>query len=360
MSLLDRLAREGTRRMLTVALEAEVEQYINAGADERDDSGQRLVVRNGYGRSRSLTCGAGIVEIRPPRVDDRRVDDEGEFRRFKSRILPPYVRRSAKVAEVLPILYLRALSTGNFRPALESLLGKDTAGLLPTTVAHMTERWEAEYAAFRTRSLSDRDYLYVWAAGVHLDDDGEGGRLCTLVLVGARSDCEKELIVLEEGFRESAESWRRILQDLKRRGLSAPMIAIGDGGLGFWVAAREVWPSTTEQRDWGHKLSDVLEELPRQLHPQAMQMLRRAMYAPTRTAAVAALSGFTIDFGAQYPKAVDCVRRDENALLAFFDFPAEHWKQLRTANAVESPSSMRGLRQRVNEGAGSRSKGEHR
>jgi len=354
---LDELAREGARRMLAAALEAEVASYIDAHADERDDEGKRLVVRNGYGRARKLTLGAGTVEIRAPRVEDRRVDDDGERQRFTSRILPPYMRRSPKLAEVLPILYLRGLSTGDFRPALESLLGKDAAGLSSTNIARMTSQWEDEYAAFRTRSLADRDYVYIWADGVHFNIRLEDDRLCTLVLIGVRPNGDKELIAVEDGYRESAESWKTLLRDLKRRGLRAPVVAVGDGALGFWSAVRDVWSTTVEQRDWCHKLANVLDKLPKRLQPQAKRMLREAMYAATRADAIAALDAFAVEFGAKYPKAVECVRRDQDALLAFFAYPAEHWKHLRTSNVVESPFATVRLRQRVTKGAGSRTKG---
>jgi len=255
------------------------------------------------------------------------------------------------------VLYLRGLSTGDFRPALESLLGKDAAGLSSTNIARMTAQWEAEYAAFRTRSLADRDYVYVWADGVHFNIRLEDDRLCTLVLIGVRPDGNKELIAVEDGYRESAESWKTLLRDLKRRGLRAPVVAIGDGALGFWSAVRDVWSTTTEQRDWCHKLVNVLDKLPKRLQPQAKRMLREAMYAPTHADAVAALDAFAVEFGAKYPKAVECVRRDQDALLAFFAYPAEHWKHLRTSNVIESPFSTVRLRQRVTKGAGSRTKG---
>ncbi len=291
--------------MLAAALEGEVASYIDAHADERDDEGKRLVVRNGYGRARKLTLGAGTVEIRAPRVEDRRVDDDGIRQRFTSRILPPYMRRSPKLAEVLPILYLGGLSTGDFRPALESLLGKDAAGLSSTNVARRTSQWEDEYAAFRTRSLADRDYVYVWADGVHFNIRLEDDRLCTLVLIGVRPNDDKALIAVEDGYRESAESWKTLLRDLKRRGLRAPVVAVGDGALGFWSAVREVWSTTVEQRDWCHKLANVLDKLPKRLQPQAKRMLREAMYASTRADAIAALDAFAVEFGAKYPNVAD-------------------------------------------------------
>jgi len=278
--MLDELAREGARRMLVSALEEEVAAYVERHAEARDADGRRLVVRNGQARARGITCGAGTLEVRAPRVNDRRVDEEGERCRFTSRLLPPYMRRSPKVAEVLPVLYLRGLSTGDFRPALETLLGEEAAGLSATNIARLTGVWEEEYRQFRKRSLKDSDYVYVWADGVHFNVRLEDERLCTLVLIGARADGQKELIAIEDGYRESAESWKTVLRNLKQRGLQAPVLAVGDGALGFWEAVREVWPQTREQRDWCHKIANVLDKLPKRLQGRAKRtrscMRRRA------------------------------------------------------------------------------------
>ncbi len=356
-SVLDEIAREGARRMLVAALEAEVAAYLEAHRDERDDAGHALVVRNGKGRTRKVTVGAGTIPVSAPRVNDRRTDQDGECRRFTSRILPPYMRRSPKVAEVLPVLYLRGLSTGDFREALAALLGEDAAGLSATNIARLTNEWESEYRAFQTRSLADRDYVYVWVDGVHfnvrLDDD----RLCTLVTIGVRPDGTKELITVEDGHRESAESWKTVLRDLKRRGMRPPVVAVGDGALGFWAAVRDVWPKTREQRDWFHKLGNILDKLPRRLQPRVKAALREIMYAETRARARDAITQFAAEYGAKYPKAVTTLEKDADALLTFFDFPAEHWKHLRTSNVIESPFATVRLRQRVTKGAGSRTKG---
>ena len=246
---LDDLAREGARRMLMAALQVEVAQYVDAYQEARDASGRRLVVRHGQAEARKVTCGAGTVEVRAPRVNDKRVDATGQRERFTSRILPPYMRRSPKVAEVLPILYLRGLSTGDFREALPVLLGDDAAGLSATNIARLTAVWEDEYRQFRQRDLADRDYVYVWVDGIHFNIRLEDDRLCTLVVIGARADGTKELVALEDGYRESAESWAELLRGLQRRGLEAPVVAVGDGALGFWSAVRDVWPQTAEQRD---------------------------------------------------------------------------------------------------------------
>jgi transposase-like protein len=355
-SLLDEFAREGARRMLLAALETEV-AYLQAHAAERDGNGRALVIRNGKGRARSITVGAGTIQVNAPRVNDRRVDGDGERCRFTSRILPPYMRRSPKVAEVLPVLYLRGLSTGDFREELAALLGKDAAGLSATNIARLTNEWEVEYRAFQKRSLADCDYVYVWVDGVHFNVRLEDDRLCTLVMIGVRPDGTKELIAVEDGYRESAESWKTVLRDLKRRGMRAPVVAVGDGALGFWVAVRDVWPKTREQRDWFHKLGNILDKLPKRLQPRVKVALHEVMYAEARDQAREAAQRFAAEYGSKYPKAVTTLEQDADALLTFFDFPAEHWKHLRTSNVIESPFATVRLRQRVTKGAGSRTKG---
>jgi len=315
------------------------------------------VVRNGYASARKVTVGSGTIEVRAPRIDDRRMDESGERHRFRSRILPPYMRRSPKVAEVLPILYLRGLSTGDFRQALPVLLGADAAGLSPTTITRLTGEWEQEYTAFRRRDLSNHDYVYIWVDGVHFTIRLEEERLCTLVVIGARADGTKEVIAVEDGYRESTESWLTLLRDLKRRGMAAPVVAVGDGALGFWTAVGEVWPETREQRCWVHRLANVLDKLPQRLQPKAKRALHEIMNAATRADAEAALATFAAEYQAKYPKAVASLERDQEKLLTFFDFPAEHWIHLRTTNPVESPFSTVRLRTRVTKGAGSRTKG---
>jgi transposase-like protein len=342
--------------MLAQALEAEVADYI-ARNQERDAQGRAKVVRNGKASARKVTLGSGTVEVRAPRVDDRRKTDDGSRRRFRSHILPPYMRRSPKVSEVLPILYLRGLSTGDFKEGLAALLGEEASGLSPTAITRLTGAWQADYEAFQKRDLSDRDYVYVWADGVHLRIRLEEDRLCALVMIGVRPDGTKELIAIEDGYRESTESWATLLRGLKRRGMRAPVLAVGDGALGFWKALRDVWPETREQRCWVHRIANVLDKLPKRLHGRAKRALHEIMRAESRTEARKAISRFEADYGAKYPKAVASLRRDEAALLAFFDFPAEHWVHLRTGNVIESPFATVRLRQRVTKGAGSRQKG---
>jgi putative transposase len=355
--LLDQIAREGARRMLLEALKAEVDDYVERHRGERDEQGHALVVRNGRAPTRKVTLGAGTVEVRAPRVNDRRRDEQGHRQRFTSHILPPYMRRSPKVAEVLPILYLRGLSTGDFRPAFEALLGKDTAGLSPATITRLTAGWEKEYSDFRRRDLSGREYVYVWVDGVHfnirLDDD----RLCTLVVIGVRPDGQKELLAVEDGYRESAESWKTVLRELKRRGMVAPVLAVGDGALGFWAAARDVWPETREQGCWCHKLANVLDKLPQRLRARAKRALHEMMYAAGRSDCEAARVRFAAEYQAKYPKAVESLTANWDRLVSFFEFPAEHWKHLRTTNVIESAFATVRLRERVTKGAGSRTKG---
>jgi transposase-like protein len=355
-SLLDELAREGARRMLVTAMEAEVASYVDASSGERDEQGHALVVRNGKARARKVTLGAGTVEICAPRVNDRRVDEQGERRRFTSEILPPYMRRSPKVSEVLPILYLRGLSTGDFRPALEGLLGKEASGLSATNIARLTAEWDEEYQTFRKSSLAEKDYVYVWVDGIHFNVRLEEDRLCTLVMIGVRPDGTKEIIAVEDGYRESTESWASLLRDLTRRGMRAPMVTVGDGALGFWAAVRDIWPEAQAARDWCHKMANVLDKLPKRLQPRAKALLREAMYADTKQHASEAIDRLDDEFGAKYPKAVSCLRDDQELLLTHFDYPAEHWKHLRTTNVIESPFATVRLRQRVTKGAGSRNK----
>jgi putative transposase len=350
---LDTLAREGARRMLAAALELEVAQYIAQHQGEQDEQGHRLVVRNGRARTRKVTMGAGTVEVTAPRVHDRR-----EGQKFTSRILPPWMRRSPNVDGTLPILYLRGLSTGDFQPALETRLGEDAAGLSASNISRLLGRWEEEYLAFRRRDLSEVDYVYVWADGVHVNVRlGEQDRICLLVLIGARPDGTKELIAVEDGYRESTDSWAAVLRDLKRRGMRAPSLAIGDGALGFWAAVRDVWPETREQRDWVHRIANVLDKLPKRLQARAKEALREIREAPTREAAEEEMDRFEAEYGAKYPKAVTSLRRDQDKLLAFFDFPAEHWKHIRTTNPIESAFATVRLRQRVTKGPGSRKRG---
>ncbi len=353
---LDDLAREGARRMIAAALRAEADEYVASFIDEVDEHGKRLVVRNGRARERRLTIGSGTVAIRAPRVDDKRVDEEtAERRRFSSKILPAYARRSPKVNDVLPVLYLRGLSTGDFRPALEQLLGEDAAGLSPSTISRLCKDWEAEHERFRTRSLRFHRYAYLFVDGVHVSVRlGEDDRLCLLVVIGVREDGVKELLAVEDGYRESTESWAAVMHDLKHRGLNEPRLVIGDGALGTWAALRDVFPGARRQACWVHKIARVLDALPKRVQPTAKKLLHEMMESASRAYCRTLLERFRLEFDAKYPKAVAKLDKDWAHLTAFYDFPAEHWRHLRTSNAIESSFATVKLRTRVTKGAGSK------
>jgi len=348
---LDTLVREGARRMLVTALNAEVDAYVAAHAEERDDQGHALVVRNGVAQPRKVTTAAGELEIQAPRVNDRR-----EGSRFTSKILPPWARRSPKVTEVLPVLYLRGISTRDFVPALAEFFGSE-AGLSASTVQRLTVEWTQELARFNQRDLSQVDYVYLWADGVHFNIRLEEDRLCCLVLVGVRADGRKELVAVSDGYRESEESWSEVLRDLKRRGMRAPVLAVGDGALGFWGAIREVFPESKEQRCWVHKIANTLDALPKSLQPKAKAALHEIMNAENKEAAEVAMDRFQETYGAKYPKATDKLLKDREVLLAHLEYPAEHWIHLRTTNAIESTFATVRLRTKKTKGAGSRSAG---
>jgi len=350
---LDELAREGARRMILAALELEVEQYLEKLRHLHDENGHALVVRNGKAEPRTVSLGAGSIKFQAPRVDDRRPDQ-----RFTSRILPPYMRRSPRLNEALPILYLRGLSTGDFEEAIPVLLGADAAGFSATTITRLLRVWQDEHTGWCKRSLKGKEYVYVWADGVYFNVRlGEDKQLACLVLVGVLPDGTKEVIALEDGYRESTESWLSLLRDLERRGMPAPKLATGDGALGFWSALRQVYPETEEQRCWVHKIANVLDKLPKRVQPRAKDMLHEIMRAPDRQSALQDIERFSQEFEAKYPKAVATLTKDQDELLMFFDFPAEHWIHLRTTNPIESPFSTVKARTKKTKGAGSRKAG---
>jgi putative transposase len=354
---LDAIVREGARRMLAAALEAEVDDYLVAHAAERDEHGRRLVVRNGHARERQITTAAGAVAVRTPRVADRRTDPvTGGRVRFRSVVLPPWCRKSPKVAEVLPLLYLHGLSTGDFVPALEAFFGS-SVGLSASAVGRLLAAWQADHQAFAGRDLTDRDYVYIWADGVHFKVRLEQARLCCLVIVGVRADGTKELVAVCDGERESTKSWAEVLRDLRRRGMRAPVVAVGDGALGLWAALRDVFPVTRHQRDWVHKVANVLGCLPKSVQAGARTALAEIRDASDRDHAQRAIEAFARDYGVKWPKAVAKVVDDAEELLTFFDFPAEHWLHLKTSNPIESTFSSVRLRTRVTKGPGSKAAG---
>jgi transposase-like protein len=356
-SLLDEIAREGARRMLAAALRAEADAYVEALVDQVDEDGRRLVVRNGHAEPRTVLCAAGAVEVRAPRVNDKRVDEStGERKQFKSAILPAWCRRSPKISEVLPLLYLHGLSGGDFVPALEQFLGTG-AGLSASTVTKLTEQWREEQRAFARRDLSQVDYVYVWADGIHVNIRLEQEKLCLLVLIGVRADGSKELITLADGYRESSQSWADLLRDAKRRGMRAPVLAVGDGALGFWAALRDVFAETREARCWFHKIANVLGALPKSAHPAAKNALAEIWNAEDKTHALAAVKQFADLFAAKFPKAVAKITDDLDELLAFYDYPAEHWVHLRTTNPIESTFATVRHRTKITRGPGSKAAG---
>jgi transposase-like protein len=356
-SLIDEIVREGARRMLAQALQAEVEAYIARFAAERGEDGRRLVVRNGHHQSREVLTSAGAIEVTAPRVNDKRADPaSGERMRFSSAILPPWARKTPKITEVLPLLYLHGLSSGDFVPALGQFLGS-SAGLSAAVITRLTESWQAEQRAFAGRDLSQVDYVYLWADGIHVNIRLEEHKLCLLVMIGVRADGRKELVALADGYRESAESWADLLRDCARRGMRAPVLAVGDGALGFWNGLREVFPQAREGRCWFHKTANVLAALPKSAHPGAKKALAEIWGAEDKDHARAAVKAFEDAYGAKFPKAVAKITDDAEELLAFYDYPAEHWVHLRTTNPIESTFATVRHRTKVTKGPGSRAAG---
>ena len=357
VSLLDEIVRDGARQMLTAALQAGVAAFVEAHADQVDEKGRRLVVRNGSHQAREIVTSAGAVPVRQPRVNDKRVDEvTGERKRFSSSILPAWARKSPQLAEVLPLLYLHGLSTSDFTPALEQFLGTG-AGLSPSVITRLTTQWQGEAKAFNERSLQDRDYVYVWADGIHLKVRLTQDKVCLLVMIGVRPDGRKELMALADGHRESTESCADLLRSCKRRGMRAPVLAAGDGALGFWAAMRDVFPQTKEQSRWLHKSANVLNCLPKSAQPGAKSALAEIWQAEDKDHAFAAVKAFEAAYGARWPKATAKITDDVDVLLAFYDYPAELWIHLRTTNPIESTFATVRLRQRVTKGPGSRTAG---
>lgn len=351
--VLTTILREGAQRMLAQAVEAEVAQWIDGHAELTDAAGHRQVVRNGYLPQRTITTGVGPVEVQQPRVLDRRRGEEAEP--FSSKILPPYLRKTKSLEELIPWLYLKGVSTGDFSEALQALVGPQAEGLSASTVTRLKQVWEQEYDDWSKRSLEGKEFVYLWADGIHFNVRLEEDRQCILVLMGARADGHKELIALADGYRESEQSWLTLLVDVKSRGLVVdPKLATGDGALGFWKALTQVYPTTREQRCWVHKTANVLDKLPKRLQPTAKEQLHQIWMAPTRSAAEQAFDTFLETYRAKYPKAVECLQKDRDVLLTFYDFPAEHWIHLRTTNPIESTFATVRLRHRKTKGNGTR------
>jgi len=356
--VLSDILRQGAQRMLAEAIENEVAGYIGCHAQVRDSEGHRLVVRNGYLPARQIQTGLGLVAVQAPRVNDRRVDAKGERIRFSSQILPPYLRRTKSLDELIPWLYLRGISTGDFTEALQALLGPQAPGLSATNIVRLKEAWQQEWKNWSQQSLAEKVYVYLWADGIYFNirlEEPDNNRQCILVLMGATADGHKELIAITDGYRESADSWRELLRDVQQRGLkTSPKVATGDGALGFWAALREIYSSTREQRCWVHKTANILNKMPQSLHAKAQAMLQDIWMAPSREKALQAFDLFVQTFEAKYPKAVECLGKDREVLLTFYDFPAEHWIHLRTTNPIESTFATVRLRTVRTKGSGSR------
>jgi transposase-like protein len=350
---LSEVLRQGAQRLLAQAIEAEVADWIDHHQHCLDDHGHRQIVRNGHLPARTITTGLGAVAVQQPRVQDRRPADQRE--KFSSAILPPYLRKTKSVEELIPWLYLKGVSSGDFSEALAALLGPDAKGLSATTVTRLKGAWEQEYKDWSQRSLADKRYVYVWADGVYFNIRLEGGRQCILVLLGATADGTKELLAIQDGQRESEQSWKELLLDVQARGLTIdPKLAIGDGALGFWKAVRQVWPDVREQRCWVHKTANVLDKLPKSIQPKAKGLLHAIYLAPNRAEAEKAFDLFVKCYEAKYPKATKCLVKDRQEFLTFYDFPAEHWLHLRTTNAIESVFATVRLRTAKTKGSGTR------
>ncbi|MDB5351390.1 MAG: hypothetical protein JWN86_2637 [Planctomycetota bacterium] len=347
------LLRDGARRLLAQAVEAEVAAWIDDHSHLMDADGRREVVRNGHLPERAIQTGIGAVEVQQPRVRDRRPANEREA--FTSAILPPNLRKTRSLEGLLPWLHLKGVSTGDFSEALQAILGPDAPGLSATTITRLKAAWEDEFAAWNKRSLAGKRYVYVRADGVHFDIRLEGGRQCIPVLMGATAEGKKELIAIADGYRESEQSWKELLLDVKARGLEIePGLAIGDGALGFWKAMRQVWDTTKEQRCWVHKMANVLDKLPEGTQPKAKAALHEIYGAETKAGAEKAFDLFVKTYRAKYSKATECLEKGKGVLLAFYDFPAEHWVHIRTTNPIESVFPTVRLRHDKTKGSGTR------
>lgn len=356
-AVLDQIVRRGAQQLLQQAIEAEVQEFVRQHDQRRDGQGHRLVVRNGYKPARRIVTGAGALEVRPPRVRDNSPDPNDRVP-FSSAILPPYLRRSKAIEEFIPWLYLKGISTGDFSEALRTLLGEQAQGLSPNVVVRLKEQWTAEYQEWSRRDLTGKHYVYLWADGIYVNvrlEDPENQRQCLLVIMGATADGHKELIAVQDGYRESEQSWTELLLDLRQRGLTvAPLLATGDGALGFWAALRKVYSETREQRCWVHKTANVLNKMPKSVQPRAKADLHEIWMAETRAQADKAFDAFLAKYQAKYADACACLRKDREVLLTFYDFPAEHWKHLRTTNPIESTFATIRLRHQRTKGSGTR------
>lgn len=349
-SVLEEVIQQGAREMLLRAIEAEVAGYIGQHAHLRDEAGHRLVVRNGHLPEREILTGIGPIPIRQPRVNDKRPDQK-----FTSTILPPFMRRVPSIDALIPCLYLKGISTGDFGEALEAILGPQATGLSATNIVRLKEGWKQDYEAWNKRDLSDKHYVYIWVDGIHFNVRLDDERSCVLVIMGATKDGTKELLAVQDGYRESKLAWQEILRDLKVRGLTKlPALAVGDGALGFWAAAEEEFPMTRRQRCWVHKMANILNKMPRSVQSHAKTRIHDMYMADTKENALKAYNEFLALYGAKYPRACECLSKDKEDLFTFYDFPAEHWIHIRTTNPIESTFATVRLRTKRTKGCGSR------
>jgi putative transposase len=350
-SVLEQIAREGARKVLQVALEDEVEEYIQKHRKLTDDEGKRMVVKNGYMPERNIVTGMGPIAVKQPRVDDRILED----RRFTSNILPRYLRRIPSVDNLIPVLYLKGISTNDFTTALTSILGEKADGLSATNIVRLKKIWEKDYDDWRTRDLSDKEYVYFWADGIYFNVRLDDNRSCILIIMAADKYGNKELLAVSDGYRESKLGWKEMLLDLKARGLKVdPNLSVGDGGLGFWAALDEVYPNTKRQRCWVHKTANILDKMPKSIQSKAKSMIHDMYMAPAKEDAENAYDHFVKTFSDKYPKAVECLTKDKEDLFTFYDFPAAHWIHIRTTNPIESTFATVRLRTKRTKGCGSR------
>jgi transposase-like protein len=350
---LTEIIAQSAKEILAAAVKAEAQQWISERGHLLDEQGHRLVVANGYLPERQILTGIGPVSIQQPRIEDRR--PAGQREKLNRRILPPYLRRTNSIDEAIPWMYLYGVSTNDMGDSLKALLGPSIEHLSPTTVSRLISKWQVEYANWNQRSLADQRYVYIWADGVYFNIRiGDDDAACILVVLGVTTEGKKEILAIADGFRESQQSWQAVLLDLKSRGLEAPKLAIGDGAMGFWAALEEVYPSTRHQRCWLHKTLNVLNYLPKNLHGQAKDKMHQITMAENRENAVKALELLVQTYQAKYPKAAECLNKDRETLLTFYDFPAEHWVHIRTTNPIESIFSTVRLRHDKTRNNGSR------
>jgi len=354
-SVLEQIARKGAREMLQQALENEVSEYLETHKDLRDEKGHRIVVRNGHMPQRELVSGLGPVSVRQPRIDDRKLREEADTEQFSSAILPRYLRRVPSVDNVIPTLYLKGISSGSFQTALSSILGEGAVGLSATNITRLKKCWEDDYRQWSKTSLESKKYVYWWADGVHFNVRLDDERSCILVLMGADEKGNKELIAVQDGYRESKQSWKELLLSLKARGLKDPSkLAVGDGALGFWAALDEVFPQTRRQRCWVHKTANILDKMPKSVQSRAKSKIHEIYMAESKEKAEAAYKHFISAYKDKYPRAVECLEKDKEDLFTFYEFPAAHWIHIRTTNPIESTFATVRHRTRQTKGCGSR------